>query len=192
MNYIQLFEHYQKMRSENIILAFRGSIFQDTLVLFAEAVKSRITEMSGKPDLVKRIFTIFIELAQNIVHYSAERTPKADDPGTTVGAGALAVSEEANGYLVMAGNLVRNAELEILTAKLDAIRQLDRDGLKRLYREKLREPRREGKTGGGVGLIEIARKADGPLDYREFPVDGTFSFFIVSAKILKEASHAEA
>jgi hypothetical protein len=60
---------------------------------------------------------------------------------------------------------------------------MDGEELKQFYKDRIKLPRIDGRQGGRVGLIDIARKAGGPLTYQVFPVDDANSFFTLSVEI---------
>ena len=66
---------------------------------------------------------------------------------------------------------------------LEKINSLDRDGLKQLYKQQIKEGRLSTKGGAGLGFIDIAKKTGNPLHYSFISIDDEFSFFIISSKI---------
>jgi hypothetical protein len=60
---------------------------------------------------------------------------------------------------------------------------LDKDGLKMLYKEVLSNEERSDKGGGGLGIIDIARKSRQKLVYDFMDVDDQYSFFSLYIKI---------
>ena len=97
MDKLKLFEYYKKMCNQNIVLDFQGVISQDLLVGMAEMIKNKFTLKFGKTKLVKKMFSVFIELAQNIAYYSFERV-ELERGKEKIGAGIIVVTE--HGYLL--------------------------------------------------------------------------------------------
>ncbi|MBD3841673.1 MAG: hypothetical protein IE909_07280 [Campylobacterales bacterium] len=104
------------------------------------------------------IFTIFIELAQNMMNYSKS----ADQNDTTIKPeGLIVVSKfEDKTYHVHSQNIVSKADKEKLEAKLLEISTLDADGIKKRYKELRRSGKETHGKGGGIGLYEIAKRCD--------------------------------
>lgn len=185
MNRLPLFDLYTTMRAQRIILSFNGTLSQDVLVGLAEIIKEKISQEGGAYSISKKVFGIFIELAQNILHYSAERVT-VNHTEQTVGTGIIVVSEDDRYYAITSGNLVDSDRVTQLQIHCDRINSLDRDQLRMFYRERIKLPRDTGQQGGGIGLIEIAKKAGSRLSYEIIPINDAHSFFILSVNVSKE------
>ena len=186
MDKLKLFEYYNKMCDQNIVLDFQGVISQDLLVGMAEMIKNKFTLKFGKTKLVKKMFSVFIELAQNIAYYSFERV-ELERGKEKIGAGIIVVTEQDTYYTITSGNKIEKGKVDEVIVKCKHLNGLDEGDLKTYYKEKLREPRPEGKKGGGVGLIEILRKSKSKLEYEVTPINDIESFLVLSVKI-KEIS----
>ncbi len=57
------------MKEKNIVFFFLGALSQEILVEMGNQLKSHL----GLSNKLKKIFSVFIELAQNIMHYSDEK-----------------------------------------------------------------------------------------------------------------------
>ena len=69
MRELELLEHYRRMRESNIMLDFQGAISQDILVEMVELIKNKFSRAGGRSNIAKKIFPVFIEMAQNILRY---------------------------------------------------------------------------------------------------------------------------
>ncbi|MGQ9896592.1 MAG: SiaB family protein kinase [Acidobacteriota bacterium] len=182
-----LFRLYQDMSQRKIWLAFKGPISQGVLVELGTLLKNK----SVLDCKVKKVFAIFTEMTQNILHYSAEtKTVPFDGNGTVpVGVGVVVVSESADDYSVSAGNVVTAEQMAYLQEQCERIHNSDANQLKQYYDERLKaEHARAGSKGAGLGLIDIARKADFPLDYTMRPIADGRAFFVLTARIAKSLS----
>ncbi len=176
---IDLFKYYDAANRHNVLLSFKGALSQEILVEMGNIVKNRIN-MNKK---LKKLFSIFVELAQNIMHYSAERI--AID-GKEVGVGIILFTEIDSGFTIYSGNVVDNDSLGKLTNKIDDLNNLDKDELKEMYSKNLREDRPDNSKGAGLGLIEIARKASGKIAYNKHRTDKGTTFVTIQVQIDKE------
>ena len=70
-----------------------------------------------------------------------------------------------------------------LRERLDHIVGLSADELKKVYRDKLRQPPDEGSLGGSIGLIEIARRSSAPVEYGFQEIGDDRSLFCLKAFI---------
>jgi len=182
MDKLKLFEYYNKMCNENIVLDFQGVMSQDLLVGMAEMIKNKFTQKFGKTLIVKKMFSVFIELAQNIAYYSYERV-ELEKGKEKVGAGIIVVTEQDTYYTITSGNKIENVNAKKVVDQCEFLNKLNEAELKAHYKETLRAPRPEGKKGGGVGFVEILRKSKSKLEYRITPIDEKHSFLVLSVKI---------
>lgn len=186
---LELLEYYKKMSERHIILDFQGAISQEMLVGMAELIKHKFSQELGDVGAVKKIFSVFIEMAQNIAHYSAERVHLDNHP-TDVGAGIIVVTEESKNYIITSGNLVGNGTIGEVTTHCDTINSMDQLKLKQFYKRQIKACREEGKKGASIGLIDIARKTGNPIRYKVTPIDDINSFLVLSVKIQEEKHNA--
>ncbi|MBL0708595.1 MAG: hypothetical protein JJW00_06080 [Sulfurimonas sp.] len=102
------------------------------------------------------IFTIFIELSQNMMNYSKALNEYAD-----ISQGLILVSRDKEfNYNIHSQNVVSKADKEKIEPKLKEILSLDRDGVKKRYRELRKSGQNTHGKGGGIGFYEIAKKCD--------------------------------
>ncbi|MBW5449370.1 hypothetical protein GE107_25415 [Cohnella sp. CFH 77786] len=170
------------LRNDGILITFSGRLSQHLIEEYGEAVK-RYLEMENRPkNEITLIFSIFIELTQNIKNYC---TCKSSSPAALriSDSSIVTIGKNGQGSYVGSGNLVENEDAEGLVARVEQIVKLDKDGLKQLYKEKLRQERPEGEIGAGIGLIDMARKATLPLDYSVTKIDEQLSFFTLKAVV---------
>ena len=74
----------------------------------------------------------------------------------------------------------------IYLKKIDYINSLDKDELKKFYKETLNNGTMSEKGGGGLGLIDIARRSGQKLQYKIREIDKDYSFFTLTVKISKK------
>jgi hypothetical protein len=139
-------------------------------------LKQKVEATDPKSGVASKLLYVFIEQSQNIVRYSADRIDD-DDRSKWLGHGSIALGMEDGKYYSMCGNLIENSHAVTLKAKLDKVASLDKDGLKRLYKERLAAGPDEGSEGASLGFIEMARKSSQPIEYEFIDMDDVFSFF---------------
>ncbi len=167
------------MEEQHIFLAFYGTFSEKTVTGMGETIKEKLSRRKEEKKLVQRVFSIFVELAQNISHYSAaDRT------------GIIVVAKARDCYFVRAGNFAETASVPVIADKINHINALDENGLRELYIRQLKSPRPPGKTGGSVGLIGIVRESGNPISLTVTPGDGDRSFVAFSVKISRKIGKA--
>lgn len=175
------FSFYNKTELEGVDVFFKLGISQNVLVEIATNLQENIqcgTNIRGK------IFAIFIELAQNVHFHSAERQENQGCPDK--GVGMLSVGENATHYLLSSGNKIDNDKITTVLNRCEHINSLSKENLRAFYRAERKVPRRSNQTRGAyLGLIEMARRSQNPLDIQIEQLDEQYSFISVFIKICK-------
>ena len=180
-----IYKYYKDMEDQDIIIALNGIMSNSILVRIVELIKNKLGQEYEHQRTIKKVFSIFVEFVQNILHHSVDRVI-ADNAKESAGKGIIILSQNAEYYTISSGNLVENNVLENVIHKCIKINELSKDELKKYYKLELKKPREEGKTGGGIGLIDIARKANNKLEYSSNKVNDVHSFLTLSVRIKKE------
>lgn len=181
MNYskqINILDYHRNL-DQNVPISYKGPIDEKIL----QAIGSHIEGiLSQHPKAGKKVFKIFIELAQNISYYSAEKSIYKDKK--EIGSGMILIGETEESYSFVTGNLVRNEDILSIIDKSEIINSLDREELREYKREQRKLPK--GPKGGAhIGLIMVALTSDNPLDIEVTPIDDDHSFFSIAVKIDK-------
>jgi hypothetical protein len=174
-----LSEFYHKLRDESIVLAFLGVFSQEIMVECRKILTDR-RQMDKNRLLV--LTGVFVELTENILKYSAERELRN---GKHRGVGIVVVRESATHFTIQSGNLAKTAVGEALVSHCNELNLLDAEALKTRYLSQRREARKQGATGAGLGLIEISRRADGPVQCQAEPRSEGLCFVSISIPIAK-------
>lgn len=174
------FEYHTLISHDNIILSYKGPL---TDTLLSELSKDVREKFNNSRKTGKKVFSIFMELAQNVLYYSREMD--GFDGGDKVG--ILAVSQIGDHYSVMTGNMIPADSVPKLVAKCEKINSLDRDSL-RAYKRELRDsPPHTGSKGAGIGLVQVALTANNQLDAQMEQVDDDHYMFLLTVKIPKNS-----
>jgi hypothetical protein len=160
MDNIDLFalrEHFNRSR---ILLCFNGPISRSLIEEIGNALKNYLHADNAHPSAAMDVFGTYIEMTQNIRHYTSRRGYNDQESSATV----VVARDDAGHYLVQAGNLVESEDADSLLQMVNELAPLDKTELKARYKEQLRKPRDEDAvSGAGLGLIDIARKSSAPL-----------------------------
>ena len=180
MNFI--YDLHRTMMSQNLILVYQGDFTQESTKSIL-SMAERNLDSSGEDSSIKRkVFNVMVEALQNIVKHSDELI----DGEMRSHAAIFLIGKEANRYSIMSGNPVRKANIPRLNKKLDQINALDKDGLKELYKEIIKNTTISDKGGAGLGFVDMARKSGGKLEF-EFPEMSTdYCFFCLKVNVSRE------
>lgn len=165
-------EILKTMIENNIVASYVGPFDGDILSLLANNIKGSLWENQNQG---KRFFKIFIELAQNISLYSAEKSPTRKN--TNFGEGTLIINEYDDHFLFSAGNIVHKNTSSELLKKCELINSLDRNGLRKLKIELRERPHELG--GGNIGLVQVALMSKHKLNIKLVPIEETENFFYI-------------
>ena len=141
-----------------IFLSYGGYLSQALIAAMTEALEKEAEANNVNMSVSNNIFTIFIELSQNMMNYSKSINPLHDE---STPQGLILVSKDANyNYHIHSQNIVSLEDKEKIEPKLLEIQSLDKDGIKKRYRELRKSGKNTHEKGGGIGFYEIAKKCD--------------------------------
>lgn len=174
-----IYDYYSLTIREDVIISYKGPV---TDVILSEISRDIRHKFAEDRKTSKRLFSIFIELAQNILYYSSEKINFADrrDSIGTI----LITKQKDKGHTFSCGNLVEAHFVEQLIESCEKINSLDRDGLREYKREMRMAPQSERSKGAGIGLIQVALTSRSPLKVEARPVNDEYSFFSLTVKIM--------
>lgn len=180
MNFI--YDLHRTMMSQKLILVYQGDFTQESTKSIL-AMAERNLDSSGEESSIKRkVFNVMVEALQNIVKHSDELI----DGEIHSHAAIFLIGKEANQYCIMSGNPVRKENVAGLTRKLEQINNLDKDGLKELYKEIIKNTTISDKGGAGLGFVDMARKSGEPLDYSFPELTSEYCFFCLKVNVPRD------
>ena len=175
MKYI--FDLHKTMLDNHLILVYEGEFTQE-ITKSVLAMAERNMDSSGEESTTKRkVFNVMVECLQNIVKH-------ADDVKNNHSA-IFMVGKQENEYIIVSGNPIQKDSVDGLKERLDHINSLDKDGLKNLYKDIIKNTEISDKGGAGLGFVDMARKSGNPLEYDFVGIDDTSSFFCLRSSIAR-------
>jgi hypothetical protein len=169
-------EYYASLSKGDVILAYKGSITSELINDILEAVEKKLADDAADSKLRKKIYNILVESLQNLFHHIEmfhEGIQEELDPKF----GVLVVVKEGDLYKVTTGNFVNSKRIKFLKEKIDKINSLSKDELKDMYKFILNHQKLSAKGGGGLGLVDIARKSGNKLQYEFYNYNNDYYFF---------------
>ncbi|MBS0194686.1 MAG: SiaB family protein kinase [Proteobacteria bacterium] len=179
---MDLIDIKDRMREAGILISFNGSFSHGIVEELGTAVKKYLESAEGKPSAMMDVFSVYIEAAQNVRNYSERRLAAGADR-QEMDANILVISRRDDHYEVSAGNAIDSADIQPLTERLQRLAGMDKAQMKACYKEQLRKERGPEANGAGLGLIEMARRASAPLQYRFTPTDDGGAYFSLSVVV---------
>lgn len=166
---LDVFNSFRDIAHDNgVIFYYAGTFSQNVIAAIGDSLKQRLDAVHASSAARRKVFSTFIEMAQNILHYApAIAAPEGDAMPARYG--ALAVGRtDAEKFFVVCGNPVRMEDVSRLHEKLEPLRQMSIDQIKAAYREQLRNEDHASDTtskGAGLGFLTMARDATEPIEY---------------------------
>lgn len=175
---LTLFNYFREMNKQQVILTFKGTISQEILADVGISLRSKLNTYN----ISKKTFAIFVELAQNIYHHSAQKEYSVSK-GRTAGIGVILIQDKIDHLILSSGNLIENYKIEGLEERCEYINNLGDEDLRKYYMKQRKRP--TGGVGANIGLIDMARRSGNPLEYQIVKIDDKHSFFALSVKVNK-------
>lgn len=164
------------LKESNIELIFSGTFSQGLIEELGDALKERLKKQNIEKSKISCTFMAFVEQTQNIKNYIiSKENSQAYDRIVDTGIVAIAVTEE--GYSISSGNMICNEDIEPLKLRLDKLRSLDKEGKNKFFKEMSKLAINIETGQAGLGLIQIARKVEKPVEYSFERIDDEFSFY---------------
>ncbi len=179
-----LAEHFYYDAGEEIT-SYNGPISSAIISEMAQYLRWRYAQ---EDRVNRKVFAIFIELAQNMSFYSNDQAVMEN--GNTCGLGKIVLYQTPGTFVFKCSNKISKEQEAALSGGLEIINSLDKDGLRHFKREQRDKPRKEGSKGAGIGLIQIAILSENPLETSFIHVNDEQSFFLLGISVdYEEAPH---
>ena len=178
----RVYDLYTQLENGRVMMSFKGSLSADLITAILEITEQKMETIEADAKVRKKVFNVVMECLQNLFHHNG--TASDQDPGRDEeGHGVVMIAHNDKGYSVLTGNFMRAVEVDALRERLDTINSLGPDELRGLYKETLSNGLFSATGGGGLGMIDIARKSGQKLEYGFVPdVEGS-AFFSLNVNV---------
>lgn len=179
---MNIYDLYHRMESNKVVLSFKGDVTSELMSSILQIIEQRMDDMNEAPRLRKKVYNVLVECLQNLYHHIDEVPSETAKNGADRSA-IFMVSLNPKGYSITTGNYILSDRKPRFEERLDRINSLDREELKQLYKDVLNSDVRSDKGGGGLGMIDIARKTGNKLNYDFAPLNDEYSFFSLNINV---------
>ncbi|MBN1187304.1 MAG: SiaB family protein kinase [Bacteroidales bacterium] len=165
------------------VLSHKGHLDFEVIGNLITRLKEEVDQMDVKITIYKKILTIMIESLENIFkyndHFENEKYlfPKYQPTFSLV--------YDANMFVITTTNPILNSHIENIKDKIDKVINIDRDTLKKYYRETITNGQFSNKGGAGLGFIEMAKIANQQIAYNFEKIDNKFSNYTLQITIYR-------
>lgn len=177
---IDAFNIYDKMEKNNILLSFKGDITSELLTSILQIMENKMDNMQEEPKIKKKVYNVLVECLQNLYHHMDDATDQFGDKNRSA---IFMIGKLKNSYNIITGNYILNENIHGLKQRLDEVNALSKEELKDYYKKVLNNGEMSLKGGGGLGMIDIARKTGEKLEYNFLEIDNKVSFFTLIIKV---------
>lgn len=160
---------FELAQQRNLIFYHKGYFSHNIVAAMSEVVKLQLEIAGVSAPTRRKLFSSFIELAQNIVHYSSEALVEGWAQGGAVREGAVCITTEGERHLMVCVNPIATHAVDDLREKLEPLRSMSVDEIKQAYRMSLRADTPAESKGAGLGFLTMARDASAPLEFAFHP-----------------------
>ncbi|MBN1107764.1 MAG: SiaB family protein kinase [Bacteroidales bacterium] len=171
--------YFKDQGKNNVILFYKGNVDSDVINHVLDTVEDKLVQGNEQSRLRKKVYNVLVESLQNLYHHVDKVPPDFDDQ-TSEKFGMLTVQKVDMGYKIITGNFVHAENVGKLEEKIKRINRSSHEEIKELYKFILNHQRISAKGGGGLGLVDIARKTGNKLEYTFREYNDEYSFFCLN------------
>lgn len=184
MNHSQYRDFSEFVAERRVVFYYYGYFSQTIILAMADTVKLSMKQTDTTPSAKRKLFSCFIEMAQNIIHYSSKALSAAERDDGEIRHGSVCIGQEGDRYYLLCSNRVAVSDVGPLQEKLEPLKTMTLEEIKRAYQVTLRSEQPEGSKGAGLGFLTVARDASEPLEFKFAPAgDGTDMMFYLKAVV---------
>jgi len=177
MKYV--YDLHNTMLNHNLILVYEGEFTQEITKSVLSMAERNMDSLGEESSIKRKVFNVMVECLQNIVKHGDDVEEEIVGKNKAI----FIIGKNDNLYEITSGNPVKNETADKLKNKIDEINSLDKEGLKNLYKEIIKNNKLSDKGGAGLGFVDMARKSGRPLEYEFHPIDDHSSFFSLKTTI---------
>ncbi len=171
---------YDEMTQNGISLVYMGEFNQEITKTFTGMTEKSMDRKSEERKVKKRVYHVLVETLQNMNKHSDEIKDSGDK---NVGAGLFMIGQKEESYFIITANKIHANKKEALKDAIDEVNSSSSEELKEMYKVQIRDGSISSKGGAGLGLIDIARKTGGKLEYDFLKLDDEHYFFLLKVEV---------
>jgi hypothetical protein len=176
--------HLERLMEENNVnMLWCGHISSDIGKEVLSFTETKLSEEDIESVLRKRVFSILVELLDNVAKYSP-----GNEAEKKFGMPVAMIKLTDKTYSLTTGNLILNSHVDHLKEKIDIINKYDKEGLKIFFIKSLSHQTVNSDSTGNMGLIDMARKSGSRLEYQFEKINALYSYYIVTVNV-SETKH---
>ncbi|MBL7964695.1 MAG: SiaB family protein kinase [Flavobacteriales bacterium] len=180
----RVFDLFDDLERHRVMLSFKGDLSAELVSAILDLVERKLSAIEPDVKNRRKVFNVVMECLQNLYHHNARIAveegvkQRREEPQ-----GVVMIAQQSNGYSVLTGNYMAGGEVERLRQRIEHVNALGPDELRELYKSTLAKGEYSPHGGGGLGLIDIARRSGTKLEYGFVPLDEDNAFFSLNVNV---------
>ncbi len=166
------------MKDRNIDVMWSGHLSGEIAKEVLAFAETSLKDDDVETDLRRRVFSILIELLENVAKYNPGKEAEAE-----FGLPVVMICSDENMYTITSGNLIAAGNVKNLRDKIEDINNSDRRGLVEMMADSLVHQNIHDDTTGNMGLLEMARKSRNKLQYLFEKVNDSYSYYVLEIMV---------
>jgi hypothetical protein len=166
-NFIEWFEN------DEFAVIYSGSFNDTTLLSLTDLIAIHYEKCYPKSKLKAKFVYLTIEAFQNAIKYASSLN-KENIPERF-----FMTRKRNDDFIISTANAVEKSTVEKLKNKIDSLNKMNKNELKKRYKEVLLNQQFSHKGGAGLGFIEMTRKTNQNLNYAFRPIDQYLSLYFL-------------
>ena len=163
--------------SSGVVMSYTGALNEDAFASLLHMGEQAVQSSGHVRKITRRVVSVLIECLQNVARHG-----HVDDNGDIHI--YLTLESTPLGFQIQCGNWVDFEMASVLQERLASVNGLNHDELRKRYVETLANGEMSDRGGAGLGLLTIAKKSQGPLNY-EFTERGESLFLFTLGVLVK-------
>jgi hypothetical protein len=174
---------FENITKDEVLYSYKGSISSDLITEVLTAIEEKLRSSGERPKIIKKVYNVLVESLQNLYHH-IDAPPSFENQKYQYNFAAFSFHKKNASYSIITGNFVKKEKLRLLSDRMDQINNLSPEELKTVYKIILNNNEFSEKGGGGLGMIDIARKTGHKLNYHFYDYNTDYLFFSLSIVIV--------
>jgi len=178
---IILVENYKLddlLRNNELLMVCADDFNDEDCDRYLAEAEAQVLLITEQEKLRKRIFYILVESMQNISRHKATVHVPTDGSKPI-----LLIGKHGSKPYILTANPIESSKTDELQERIDLINTTGVGELRQLYRDTLNQGVLSKVGGANLGLIDIARKAGGQMQYGFEKIDDEHSYFILKSTL---------
>ncbi len=173
------------MLHQKLMLVYEGEFTQEITKSVLAMAERNMESLGEQPKVQRKVFNVMMECLQNISRHAE----KFDEETYGKNNAIFMIGKSQDAYIITSGNALLREDIPKISSRLDHVNSLDKDGLKKHYREAIKAAKIDPVKGGaGLGFIDMARKSGHKLGYDFEVMNEHLAFFSLKATISSQSA----